>query len=326
MLIIGHRGCNYKGYNQNTIRAYNKVVSEGAKAIEIDVQLTKDNHIIVIHNLNLSKITTGDGLVIEKTIDEIRSIHAGNPPEGANDLIPELYEVLDFLVSLNIEKRPVLHLELKGDNTGIPTGLLIKNYLSNQKLIIEDFLISSFNWNELISIRNILPNIKIALLDGSIHRKPLLSFVKNHQVLFSKIFNYGEEDYMIPKSTDIIECYKFYEKEIVDKEVLEIIKNEVKKCLTGDYYNDSLIDTALKMKAYSINLWFNTVSKEYIEKAHKKGLKVFLYTVNIPSDLDKLVDLKPDGIFTDYYIKTQKYLNSLEYKKLRDFSSNHKVH
>ena len=50
MLVIGHRGCHYRGYNQNTIRAFKKVVSEGAKAFEFDVQLTKDNQVVIIHD------------------------------------------------------------------------------------------------------------------------------------------------------------------------------------------------------------------------------------------------------------------------------------
>ena len=48
MLVIGHRGCSYPGYNQNTIRAYKKVIADGARAFEIDVQLTKDGQLVVV--------------------------------------------------------------------------------------------------------------------------------------------------------------------------------------------------------------------------------------------------------------------------------------
>jgi glycerophosphoryl diester phosphodiesterase len=82
MLIIGHRGCNYKGYNQNTIRAYKKVISDGAPAIEMDVQLTKDNKLVVVHNLDLSQVSNGKGLIRETNFDEVESLHAGKESEG----------------------------------------------------------------------------------------------------------------------------------------------------------------------------------------------------------------------------------------------------
>jgi glycerophosphoryl diester phosphodiesterase len=308
MLIIGHRGCHYKGYNQNTIRAYKKVISEGAKAFEMDVQLTADNALVVVHNLDLTKVSNGKGLVREKTLEEIESLWAGNIVDG-KDKIPQLFEVYDLIASCKKDNRPTLNLELKGDGTGHPSAVLFKeNYLDKGLLDIDNLLVSSFNWNELKEFRAVVPNINIALLDGSIRRKELLKLIPKGEKLFSNIFAYGEEDYMIPKTSDLQECIKYYKEEIEDKKIQSIIIDEVTKCLTGSYYNDALIEKALEMNAYSVNLWSLTVDAKFIEKCHNKGLKVFLYTVNKTEELDIMKQIKPDGIFTDDWKFTSNYM------------------
>lgn len=307
MEIIGHRGCSYKGYNQNTLRCYKKVIEQGCRAFEFDVQLTKDKQLVVVHNLNLEKVSNGKGSVRSKTLQEIKELYAGNLENG-KDEIPTLSEVLELVSSYDNMHRPVMHLELKGDNTGYLSAQIIKKYLDLQKLSDNDFLISSFNWNELNNFKEVCSSVKIALLDGSIRRKNLIKNLKCEEKVFSNIFAYGEEDYMIPQTTDLGENKKLIYKNVEDEKDRLVLLNEVKKALSGAYYNDDLIKKALEMNAYSINLWYQTVSKEYIEKAHKNNLKVFLYTVNKEEDLERLKILKPDGIFTDFYTSTKQYL------------------
>ncbi len=306
MLIIGHRGCSYKGYNQNTIRSYKKVIEEGAKAFEFDVQLTKDKKMVVVHNLNLTKVSNGTGLVSTRTLKEIKELNAGKIENG-KDEIPTLEEVLDLVSSYPKEKRPVMHLELKGDDTGLISGNIIKKYINEGFLQIDDFLISSFNWVELDLIRTICPQINIALLEGSIRRKQLLPLLNSNEEIFSKIFSYGEEDYMLPISDDFETSKQVVENEVKDEKDLKILIEEIHNALNGKYYTQKLIQTALEKNAVSLNLWYKTVDKDFIEEVHKNGLKVFLFTVNEKADIGRLKILKPDGIFTDYYMQTKKY-------------------
>ncbi len=310
MLIIGHRGCSYKGFNQNTIRCYKKIIEEGAKAFEFDVQLTKDNHLVVVHNLNLSKVSNGSGYIAQTTLEEIKKLLAGSLKNG-KDPIPTLIDVLDLVSSYSKEVRPTMHLELKGDNTGLLTAKIIKDYIDKRLVDLDDFLISSFNWAELDSFKSYCPDIKIALLDGSIRRKDLVKKLVSSPDIFSRIFAYGEEDYMIPISSNLEDSIQLINQEVENDADKELLINEVKSALNGEYYTDSLIDEALKRKAFSLNLWYKTVSKEFIEKAHSKGLKVFLYTVNEKEDIKNIKFLKPDGFFTDYYIETKEYFESL---------------
>ena len=309
MLIIGHRGCHYPKYNQNTIRAYKKVVEDGAKAFEMDVQLTADDALVVVHNLDLTMVSNGKGLIRDKTLSEVKQLWAGRIEDG-KDKIPELYEVFDLIASYPKDSRPTLNLELKGEGTGRPSAILFKNdYLDFGKIDIKNILVSSFNWNELREFRKVIPEIEVALLDGSIRRKELLKLIPDGKKLFSQIFAYGEEDYMIPKTSNLDECIEYYSREIEDSHIRGIIIDEVTKCLEGGYYTDDLIKEAKKMNAFSLNLWANTVSGEFIKKCHDNDLKVYLYTVNDPKDLDVMKKIKPDGIFTDYFVETYNYIN-----------------
>jgi len=55
-----------------------------------------------------------------------------------------------------------------------------------------------------------------------------------------------------------------------------------------------------KLKAYSINLSLKLVEQRLVDAAHDHGLKVFVYTVNKPDDIKRMVDMEVDGVFCDY--------------------------
>lgn len=311
MLLIGHRGCYYPGYNQNTIRAFKKVVSEGVPAIEFDVQLCRDGHLVVIHNLDLEQVSTGKGAVFNTDASTLRELYAGDPTRG-KDRIPFLPEVLDFFASLSPSNRPAIHLELKGEETGNQTGHLLSEYFTSGRLEQTDVLVSSFNWQELQAIRKILPTIKIALLDGAIRRKVLaekimLTTPKN---IFERVFAYGAEAYMLPRYASLAENIKLLDEEKLDPQIHSILTEEIRTCLSGGYYSDELLETACEMKAASVNIWYRSVTSPFIEKAHNMGLMVFVYTVNAPDELQMLADMGVDGIFTDFYAESRRVLEN----------------
>ncbi len=318
MLLIGHRGCNYSGFNQNTLRAFTKVIDEGVAAIEFDVQLTSDNLPVIIHNLDLEEVSTGTGLVNKTDSQKLRSFYAGDPKQG-KDRIPFLAEVFDLFAEIPEERRPQLHMELKGDGSGEPAGMLAKEYITAGRLKLEDFLISSFNWDELLAIRTVLPEIDIALLDGAIRRKELLIKIETEfgatpevKDFFAEIFSYGCEDYMLPRSAKLEDELKFLAekcaKKHIDKKLHDILAKEISLCLAGGYYTDELLQTACAMGAVSVNLWHKTISKEFVAKAHAKGLKLLVYTANTKEDLLAAARCGVDGIFTDYYMQTAEIL------------------
>ncbi|WP_320007225.1 glycerophosphodiester phosphodiesterase [Maridesulfovibrio sp.] len=301
MILIGHRGCKYPGFNQNTIRSFEKVTSEGVPAIEFDVQLSADGELVVVHNLDLEEVSTGKGEVSSTDSNALKELFAGDPKRG-KDRIPFLGEVFDFFASCTADKRPSIHMELKGNNTGTKAGMLFNEYVTAGKLVNADILASSFNWAELEALREVCPEAKIALLDGAIRRKSLLKKTgAEAEKYFAELFAYGNEDYMLPKFPTLQENMALLDKICMDAKIHSQLAGELADCLNGKYYTDELLESATDMNATSVNLWYRTISREFIEKAHARNLAVFVYTANTPEEWKKLNEMGVDGIFTDYY-------------------------
>lgn len=308
MILIGHRGCFYPGFNQNTIRAFDKVTQEGVAAIEFDVQLCADGELVTVHNLNLEEVSNGKGKVSETDSHGIKSLYAGDPARG-KDRIPFLADVLEFFASQPSEKRPAIHMELKGDGTGKPAGELLAKFLDSGRLQNSDVLASSFNWQEIRNIRKVVPTLKIALIDGAI-RRPLLiekAGVAAEQY-FERIFAYGSEQYMIPRFSSLKENLELLGRECPDPQIRAIVAQEIEACLQSRYYTDALLDAACEMKAVSVNLWYRSLTSAFIDKAHGRGLGVLVFTVNRPEELLSLANMGVDGIFTDYYLESARVL------------------
>lgn len=309
-MLVGHRGCKYPGYNQNTIRAFKKVATEGVPAIEFDVQLCADGHLVVVHNLDLEEVSTGKGDVSKTDFATLKGLYAGDPARG-KDRIPFLPEVFDFFASLAPETRPAIQMELKGGNTGRQAGKLFTEYVTAGKLDVSDLLASSYNWKELKAIREICPTVRIALLDGAIRRNLLVAKTGTEaECHFPEIFANGNEEYMLPRFPSLAQNLEFLDQKHSDPRIRELLADEIEACLDGRYYTEELLDTACAMNAVSVNLWYRTVTPKFIEKAHTRGLAVFVYTVNAPDELQALADMGIDGIFTDYYADAARLLTN----------------
>jgi glycerophosphoryl diester phosphodiesterase len=97
-LIIAHRGAS--GYApENTLAAIDLAMSSDAQMIEIDVHLSKDGHVIVIHDETVDRTTNGSGKVNEMTLDELQQLDAGSwfSDEFAGERLPTLQEVMSLI-------------------------------------------------------------------------------------------------------------------------------------------------------------------------------------------------------------------------------------
>ena len=107
MKVFAHRGAS--GYApENTIVAIKKAIEMKADGIEIDIQLTKDGKIVVMHDWKVDRTTTGRGYVYELDYDYIKTLDAGQwfSKDFIGETVPTLEEVLDILpkdMMLNIE-------------------------------------------------------------------------------------------------------------------------------------------------------------------------------------------------------------------------------
>lgn len=306
MLIIAHRGCSYPGYNQNTIRAFKKVMDQGAPAVEFDVQVTKDQELVIVHNLDLTEVSTGTGVVSSSTKGYIRSLWAGNPKRG-QDKIPLLQELIDLAATYPPDNRAVLHLELKGPGSGLVTRDLLTQVLKAGTLRPEDFFMSSFLWEELDPIRQSFPQIPFALLAGAIDR---LRFIKDNPQVepwIPKIFAYPMELYMLPKDKTLEQLNQRFAQVECPEEIQQPIRSICQQSWSGEFYTQDLINAATSRGAYSLNLWYLSVQEPLVRSAHQAGLKVFVYTVNDKQEAQRLQAIGVDGFFTDFYQEFQDF-------------------
>ena len=153
MLKIGHRGA--KGYEpENTLIAFEKAINLGVDGIELDVHLSSDNELIVIHDETVDRTTNGKGEVNQLSLKELKALKI-----EVTEKIPTLTEVLDL-----VNKRCFVNIELKGIGTAKPVTQLISHYISEKNWDYNNFIISSFDWKMLEETHSLDSKIKIGVL------------------------------------------------------------------------------------------------------------------------------------------------------------------
>lgn len=153
VLKIAHRGA--KAYEpENTLQAFQKAFDLNSDGIELDVHLSADEHIIVIHDETIDRTTNGKGLVNDFTLAELKSFLIDEKYQ-----IPTLNEVFDL-----VDKKCLINIELKGLGTPSKVVSLIEQYISEKNWNYNHFIISSFDWDMLQETSNLNPKIAIGVL------------------------------------------------------------------------------------------------------------------------------------------------------------------
>ena len=153
MLTIGHRGA--RGYiAENTLESIQKALDLNVDGIEIDVFRCASGEIVVFHDKKLQRLTGHNGLIEETTFEELKNMLV-----AGRYRIPTLQQVIE-----KIGGKILLNVELKGENTAIPTATILKQYLSDSQSDIKKLIVSSKNWKELTLFKNQNTNIPIGVL------------------------------------------------------------------------------------------------------------------------------------------------------------------
>jgi len=159
-VLIAHRGASSQA-PENTLAAFDLALKLHADAIEFDVRLTKDKHVIAFHDLTLQRTTNGKGKVHNKTLAELKSLDTGSyfDPSFRGQRIPTLEEIFEKFAS-----RTFYHIEIKNffqPFNKLPEKVisLIKKYNLQSRVTI-----SSFNPIALIQVNHLLPSLGKGLL------------------------------------------------------------------------------------------------------------------------------------------------------------------
>jgi glycerophosphoryl diester phosphodiesterase len=153
LLVIGHRGA--MGHEtENTISSIEKALELKVDMIEIDVFKIASGEIVVFHDDTVERLTNGTGNVEDYSWEELQKLLV-----TGNHKIPLLSAVLDV-----IDKKVPLNIELKGAGTAKDVNVTLQKYIKEKDWKLDDFLISSFNWEELKIMRQVNNDVAIAIL------------------------------------------------------------------------------------------------------------------------------------------------------------------
>jgi glycerophosphoryl diester phosphodiesterase len=98
VLVIGHRGGPTRDYPENAVETLQRTFDAGARAMEIDIAETKDGHLILMHDDDLDRTTTGTGLVADHTLAEIQSLKLRAGGKETTFTPPTLQQALEWAV------------------------------------------------------------------------------------------------------------------------------------------------------------------------------------------------------------------------------------
>lgn len=163
-LVIGHRGFPAQ-YPENTMVSFDAAIRAGVGMIELDVTLSRDSELVVIHDDTLDRTTNGAGAVDNQTLSELRKLDAGGwfHEKFAGEKIPTLDEVLDSLVD-----RVMINVEIKPSATGARSyiDLIVEKTLAaiDARDVKQRILISSFDPEILKAVAGFHRHPAIALL------------------------------------------------------------------------------------------------------------------------------------------------------------------
>ena len=146
--VIGHRGAAGLA-PENTLASFAYAVHLGVDAIELDVHLSADQHLVVIHDERVDRTTNGNGTVADAPLAALRMLDAGAGERG-----PTLDEVLEA-----VPGHVAVNIELKGRGTARPVARAVA---ARERPL----LVSAFDHGELARFHSLCPTIPCAPLLG----------------------------------------------------------------------------------------------------------------------------------------------------------------
>jgi glycerophosphoryl diester phosphodiesterase len=221
---IAHRGAS-ASFPENTIAAFTGACDAGAVMCELDVQLTRDGHLVVIHDETVDRTTDGNGDVAAMSLAELKRLDAGAKFVAASRAragIPTLDEVFAATAG-----RCDLNIELKGAGTEARVAAAMGKWNA-----LGTSMVSSFEWKRLRAIRKLEPSIRIGVLTED---EP-----------------------------------------------------------------DAMLDEATAVGAFAVNPRFDLATPELCSRAHHAGMRVLVWTVDVPELMRLMIGHGVDGIMTNH--------------------------
>ncbi len=160
-LLIAHRGAQTVA-PENTIAAFDLAIRKGFPMLECDVQLTKDNHLVVIHDETVERTTNGKGWVSRKTLTDLRALRLSD--EAA---IPLLVSVVQHVV-IKRHRRLIIEIKADSENHAMRTALALARFMHELPLPTRKYIeVHSFWYGALTVFKQLCPHtITAAIING----------------------------------------------------------------------------------------------------------------------------------------------------------------
>ena len=167
MKIWAHRGCS-QIYPENTLLAFEKAAKiRDLTGIELDIQLTKDGELVVIHDERVDRTTNGSGLVKDYSLTEIKKLEIDAGKDYPSQSVPTITEVFDLLET-RLKSGLKLNIELK--NSVCPYDGMEEKIveLVHRRGLQDAVVYSTFYAKSLAKLKSIDPEAELGMLDTKV--------------------------------------------------------------------------------------------------------------------------------------------------------------
>ncbi len=203
-LILAHRGGAHIR-PENTMPAFEHALELGAHGLELDIHLSRDNQLVVIHDFTVQRTTQGLGWVAEMDVAELKMLDAGHyfsPPDRPQEFpyrgqgieIPTLKEILQ-----KFPQTP-LCIEIKPKKPEIADMLaqMLRKYER-----VHNTIVSSFHHQVLERMRKVLPEVATGASRREVRRLYIL-----HRVYLSRLYLPGGRILQLPEKYGSVQVAK----------------------------------------------------------------------------------------------------------------------
>ncbi|MCT8340224.1 hypothetical protein MG296_09185 [Flavobacteriaceae bacterium TK19130] len=156
--------CAHRGYSnnapENTLASIQKAIECGADFVEFDVRLTKDGKVVLLHDSTLDKTTNATGKLSDYSYSQLKNISAGYAKRFGDTFSKESIPTLSQALQL-CKDRIYVEIEIKDSNMASKVFEIVQ-----QEAMIDEVMIISFNYNELLEMRKLSSSIRLKYLVG----------------------------------------------------------------------------------------------------------------------------------------------------------------
>lgn len=298
--IIAHRGASYLA-PENTLVAFRKAMEIGADGVEMDVQKTYDNELVIHHDYMVDLHTDISGQIYDLTMGELKQLDFGSWKDAvyAGEKIATLQEALDLCASMENTK---VQLELKSPMEDDPEYVPRVLEAIRAAGLTDRLTLISFHHSQLRQAKELMPELKV----GALTYGAFLSLVLPPPVIWKDLGLVNSMDEPLSEENCLNLQNNLIYRTLADKIYM------LRANFPGESVNQIIehLEEQADVAAYVQSLDFpvDIVSCEYhtaysnpqlVEQLHALGVQASFWTVDTQDAVRSLLPLNPDCIVTN---------------------------